>query len=255
MGIELNPRFGKTLDWKLFHNGRPGIIGWTLIDLAYTVLQYRTFGHVTNSIVIVNILHTAYVIDFFVNEDWYLRTIDICHDHFGFYLAWGSAAWLPTMYTLQVQYLARHPVQLHPLSAALITAAGLGGYVLFRAVNDQKNRVRKADGACTIWRRPAVYIRAAYRTSDGAPRESLLLCSGWWGLARHANYAGDLLLSYAMCATCGPAHLLPWIYALFMTAILVHRCHRDEKRCAAKYGPTWAEYCERVPYRLIPGVY
>lgn len=31
MGIEFNPRFGKTWDWKLFHNGRPGIIAWTLM--------------------------------------------------------------------------------------------------------------------------------------------------------------------------------------------------------------------------------
>jgi 7-dehydrocholesterol reductase len=31
MGIEMNPRFGKAWDWKLFHNGRPGIIGWTLM--------------------------------------------------------------------------------------------------------------------------------------------------------------------------------------------------------------------------------
>lgn len=31
MGIELNPRFGQHWDWKLFHNGRPGIIGWTLM--------------------------------------------------------------------------------------------------------------------------------------------------------------------------------------------------------------------------------
>lgn len=27
--------------------------------------------------------HLLYVLDFFYNEDWYLRTIDICHDHFG----------------------------------------------------------------------------------------------------------------------------------------------------------------------------
>ncbi len=31
MGIEFNPRFGKEWDWKLFHIGRPGIIGWTLM--------------------------------------------------------------------------------------------------------------------------------------------------------------------------------------------------------------------------------
>lgn len=31
MGIELNPRFGHWFDFKLFHNGRPGILAWTLM--------------------------------------------------------------------------------------------------------------------------------------------------------------------------------------------------------------------------------
>lgn len=31
VGIELNPRFGKLWDFKLFHNGRPGIVAWTLM--------------------------------------------------------------------------------------------------------------------------------------------------------------------------------------------------------------------------------
>lgn len=31
MGVELNPRFGKMWDFKLFHNGRPGIVAWTLM--------------------------------------------------------------------------------------------------------------------------------------------------------------------------------------------------------------------------------
>ena len=31
VGIELNPRFGNLWDFKLFHNGRPGIIAWTLM--------------------------------------------------------------------------------------------------------------------------------------------------------------------------------------------------------------------------------
>jgi 7-dehydrocholesterol reductase len=35
MGIELNPRIGKLWDFKLFHNGRPGIIAWTLINFSF----------------------------------------------------------------------------------------------------------------------------------------------------------------------------------------------------------------------------
>lgn len=31
MGVELNPRLGRLWDVKLFHNGRPGIIGWALM--------------------------------------------------------------------------------------------------------------------------------------------------------------------------------------------------------------------------------
>ena len=34
----------------------------------------------TNSMLVVIALHALYVLDFFANEDWYLRTIDIAHD-------------------------------------------------------------------------------------------------------------------------------------------------------------------------------
>lgn len=89
-GIEFNPRIGKWFDFKLFWNGRPGIVAWTLIDMSFACAQYVKIGRVTNSMIIVNALHMLYVVDFFYNEDWYLRTIDIAHDHFGFYLAWGD---------------------------------------------------------------------------------------------------------------------------------------------------------------------
>jgi 7-dehydrocholesterol reductase len=97
MGIEFNPRFGKYFDFKLFHNGRPGIIAWTLINFSFAAAQYKEIGYVTNSMLLLNWLHLVYVLDFFYNEDWYLRTIDIAHDHFGFYLAWGDSVWLPYM--------------------------------------------------------------------------------------------------------------------------------------------------------------
>lgn len=255
MGIELNPGFGRSWDWKLFHNGRPGIIAWTLIDLSFMAVQYRTLGYITKSIVIVNVLHAIYVVDFFVNEDWYTRTIDIAHDHFGFYLAWGSAVWLPAMYTLQVQYLARHSVHLSWPAALLILTCGVAGYALFRAANHQKDFVRRTKGECNIWGAKARFLGARYTTADGLEHESLLLTSGWWSLARHANYLGDLLLSYSMCAACGTGHALPWFYAFYMSVLLVHRCYRDEQRCSTKYGKTWDEYCKLVPWRILPGVF
>ncbi|KAL5344998.1 hypothetical protein ACLOAV_009951 [Pseudogymnoascus australis] len=255
MGIELNPRLGKFWDFKLFHNGRPGIVAWTLIDLSFAAWQYEKIGYLTNSMVIITILHAIYVVDFFVNEDWYLRTIDICHDHFGFYLGWGSVVWLPTMYTIQAQYLVYNPVSLSPFVAAGILATGLGGYSIFRSSNHEKDIVRRTNGKCLIWGKPAGVLKCTFRTADGKQHQSLLLFTGWWGVSRHANYLGDLILSYSMCATCGANNLLPWFYAIYMTVLLLHRCKRAEQRCAVKYGKDWDTYCQIVRWILIPGVY
>lgn len=56
MGIEFNPRIGQWFDFKLFFNGRPGIVAWTLINLSYMAKQQELYGHVTNSMMLVNVL-------------------------------------------------------------------------------------------------------------------------------------------------------------------------------------------------------
>ena len=257
MGIELNPRIGM-FDFKLFHNGRPGILAWSLINISFAAKQYNDFGYITNSMVIINILHLIYILDFFYHEDWYLRTIDIAHDHFGFYLSWGDSVWLPWMYTLQAFYLSINPVDLHPVAAASILALGFSGYFIFRSVNSQKDTFRSdmaKHGKATIWGKPATYVAAVYYTGDGEKRTSYLLTSGWWGLSRHFNYVGDLMLSLSFCLTCGISHLLPYFYIVYMTILLVHRTHRDDSRCSLKYGKSWTKYCNTVTWKILPGVY
>ena len=257
MGIEFNPRFGEMFDFKLFFNGRPGIIAWTMIDISFAAGQYDKIGYVTNSMWIVLFLHALYVIDFFWNEDWYLRTIDIAHDHMGFYLAWGDIVWLPLMYTLQAQYLYYNPVDLSSFSVFTILAIGLVGYYIFRATNHQKDLVRSADGNVNIWGKKAEVIRTTYKTADGVTHKGLLLCSGWWGLAHQINYFGDLLISLAMCLACGFGKnaLLGYFYIIYMFILLNHRILRSEDRCKAKYGKYWDQYCDKVKYRMIPYVY
>lgn len=56
MGIEFNPRIGKWFDFKLFFNGRPGIVAWTLINLSYMAKQQEFYGYITNSMILVNVL-------------------------------------------------------------------------------------------------------------------------------------------------------------------------------------------------------
>ncbi|MCB1118514.1 MAG: hypothetical protein KDK65_00985, partial [Chlamydiia bacterium] len=69
MGIEHNPWIGN-FDFKLFFNGRPGIVAWTLINLSFAAKQYALYGMVTNSMILVNVLQAIYVLHFFWYEAW-----------------------------------------------------------------------------------------------------------------------------------------------------------------------------------------
>ena len=86
------------------------------------------------------------------------------------------------MYTLQSHFLVRNPIDLSPGFFGLTLVVGLSGYYIFRAVNNQKDLVRKTDGKCKIWGRPATVIRTEFLTSDGKTHRSLLLTSGFWGM-------------------------------------------------------------------------
>jgi len=260
MGIEHNPRlFG--IDFKLFFNGRPGIEAWSLINISFAAAQYRDYGYVTNSMILMSLLQLSYIVDFFHNEDWYLRTIDIAHDHFGFYLAWGDCVWLPYMYTLQGFYLSKHPVLLSTNAFIFVAGVGLLGFMIFRLVNHQKDLFRATPeeklSELRFFGKAPTWIDAVYNTGkdESISRKSRLLTAGWWGLSRHFNYVGDLLLSLAYCLCCGFDHLFPYFYIFWMTVLLVHRVYRDDDRCRSKYGEYWEEYCRTVPWKILPGVF
>ena len=50
--------------------------------------------------------------------------------------------------------------------------------------NRQRKEFRASGGKLKIWGKEAKYIVAKYTTEDGENRTSLLLVSGWWGVAR-----------------------------------------------------------------------
>lgn len=82
------------------------------------------------------------------------------------------------------------------------------------------------------------------------------MCSGFWGLSRHINYLGEILMATGLALSLGfPASVAPWLYPLYYVALLFPRERDDERRCAAKYGELWDTYKKKVPYRIIPGIY
>ena len=122
----------------------------------------------------------------------------------------------------------------------------MGGYAIFRGTNIQKHHFSR-NPERPIWGKPATCIKTA--------RGTKLLTAGFWGMARHLNYLGDLMMGLAWCLTCGVSNVLPFFYIIYFTILLMHRERRDDAFCHAKYGADWEEYRRQVPSRIFPGIY
>jgi protein-S-isoprenylcysteine O-methyltransferase Ste14 len=245
VGAALNPRT-KSFDWKFFCESRPGMILWVLIDLSFAAAQYQKFGAVSNAMVLVCMFQVLYVTDYFVLEEAILTTWDIRHEPFGFMLCWGSLVWVPFTFSLQALYLVEHGHNLPWAAVALIFVLNMLGYVIFRGANLQKHRFR-ASPERPIWGKRPEFIQTS--------RGTKLLVSGFWGIARHSNYLGDLMMGLAWCLTTGFSRIVPYFYIIYFVILLVHRERRDNDHCARKYGPDWEKYTARVRWRILPFVY
>lgn len=240
-----NPRLGR-FDLKFFCESRPSMILWVLLDLSLAAKQYELHGTVSNAMLLAVGFQLLYVVDYFWFEDAILTTWDIKHENFGFILAWGCLVWIPFSYSLQPLYLVNHPEPLPLWGATAIFLINAFGFYVFRTSNLQKHRF-SSDPMEPIWGEKPEFIQTE--------RGTLLLVSGWWGIARHANYLGDWLMGFAWSLNCGFARALPYFYPFYFAILLLHREWRDAKHCEAKYGADWRRYVERVRWRIVPGIY
>lgn len=290
IGRELNPRveipvFG-TIDIKAFCELRPGMLGWMLLNLAFVAHQYKLYGYVSDSILLITAFQALYVFDALYMESAILTTMDITTDGFGFMLAFGDLVWLPFIYSLQARYLAVYPVHLGLTGILGVLVVQGFGYYIFRGANNEKNRFR------TNPKDPKVAHLKYMETTSG----SKLLISGWWGTARHINYLGDWIMAWSYCLPTGIAGYLiqqgspmsadgkqpvdghifqgtrvgtrvvqgeakgwgmaiTYFYVVYFAILLIHREMRDEEKCLRKYGKDWEEYRKKVPWRILPYIY
>ena len=251
-GTELYPRI-MGWDVKMFTNCRFGMMGWPLIIISFAAAQHQAIG-LTDALFVSVALQLIYIAKFFWWETGYLRSLDIMHDRAGFYICWGCLVWVPAVYTSHSLYMVNNPHTLGLFWSAVIFVCGVAAIFINYWADHQRQTVRALDGKCTVWGKEPDIIVGRYVTEKGEHKQSLLLASGFWGISRHFHYVPEVLAAFFWTVPALFDHALPYFYVVFLAILLTERAFRDDNRCADKYGRDWQTYCEKVPYKIIPGV-
>lgn len=192
-----------------------------------------------------------FILEYVYNEEVHTFTYDIFRERTGFKLIWGCVCFYPFFYVIGAFPLvgssAARP--LSPAAAAGCCALFLGGWVLTRGANAQKF-------ACKVGRRSFLWGAVPMVTLPGS--KGRILVSGWWGVSRHVNYAGEVLqaLALALPALLSAGSWYALLYPLYYVALFVPRALDDDAQCRAKYGDAlWDAYTAAVPWRIVPWVY
>jgi delta14-sterol reductase len=229
------------IDLKLF-SYRPSLIGLMVVAISCVAWQIEALGGVTLAMALWFVMVAVYLFNYFQFEHGMLHTWDIIEERFGWMLAWGDYVLVPFFYALPGLLLARSGADVPAPLAVFCVALYLFGFWLFRGANQQKHAFRR-DPSVRIWgRRPRTI-------------ENRLLVSGFWGIGRKLNYTGELCLYIAWTALAGWSSPLAWLLPLWLASLLVHRAARDDRRCRAKYGTMWDQYCRAVRFRMVPFLY
>ncbi|KAF3951241.1 hypothetical protein ACB098_09G047500 [Castanea mollissima] len=238
-GIQLNPQF-MGIDLKFFFV-RAGMMGWLIINLSVLARSIQD-ATLSQSMILYQLFCVLYILDYFFYEEYMTSTWDIIAERLGFMLVFGDLVWIPFGFSIQGWWLLNNKPELTTASVIANCFVFLIGYLVFRGANKQKH-VFKKNPKAPIWGRPPKVIGGR------------LLASGFWGVARHCNYLGDLLLALSFSLPCGISSPIPYFYPIYLLILLIWRERRDEARCATKYKEVWAEYCKLVPWRILPYFY
>ena len=194
-----------------------------------------------------------YIMDYFIFERVQLYTYDLIHEKLGFKLIWGGLVIYGWLYILPLWGMAAYP---HPGFSepwTYVWLIGLGlmlffGWTITRGGNWQKYTFKRWPDRKFLGIIEPQYIQAGDRK---------ILCSGFWGAARHFNYMGEGIICLGIALSFGHfTNLWAWTYLIFIVSLFTWRQRDDEEHCVEKYGEEkWAEYKARVKYRICPWVY
>lgn len=249
LGRTENPQyFGHRVDAKMFLY-LFGAVVLELNVLAFAAHHYLAHpGDVSPGVLLYVGLFSWFVFDYLTFEKVHLWTYDLFAERVGFKLGWGCLTFYPYGYAVGLWAVAPLPTPQTPTWLLVLSAAVfLAGWSFARGANMQKFAFK---------RDPQKVFLGLFEPQVITDGQRALLCSGFWGISRHVNYLGEILMATGLALALGyPGLLWPWLYPLYYVALLFPRERADDRRCAAKYGALWEEYRRKVPRRIIPGLY
>ena len=193
------------------------------------------FAILSSPVFISSVLQIIYLFKFFWWEIGYFGTLDVMYDRCGFYISWGCLSWVFSVYTFHSGIILSHKLHqsnlqndafyfsMHPLNAFGVFLIGIVSIYVNYAADAQKIRVRKAQGKCKVWGKAAKIITATYTNGEGKKKKSILLVSGYWGLARHFHYITELLFALMICVPTKLASSMQLFYFVYLLILLCDR--------------------------------
>lgn len=239
---------GGRVDAKMFGY----LVGATMLALnilSFTAHHIMRFGaENAGNVILYAALFSWFIVDYMTFERVHLYTYDLFAERVGFKLMWGCLTFYPYFYAIGLWVVAdRVPAGSSAPLMTLYAVIFFAGWLFARGANMQKYTFKIGSD------RAFLGIFKPLTVSDG---EHALLCSGFWGISRHVNYLGEILMATGLTLALGyPGALLAWLYPLYYVLLLFTRERADDKRCREKYGELWDQYVEKVPRRIIPGIY
>ena len=256
MGAYLNPRIGY-FDFKMWAEIRVSWILLFLLTLSAAVLQYKTEGFISYSMIIILTAHFLYTNACMKGEECIPTTWDIFYEKWGWMLVYWNLAGVPFVYCFQAFYILKNKPELPFWWFTVIMITLLCAYYIWDTAQSQKNRFRMQLKGTYVQRYTfpqlpwgTIKNPKFMKTEAGDP----ILLDGWWQYARKIHYTADIVMASIWGLSCGFGGILPYYYPIFFFFMIKHRSQRDFERCSKKYKKDWEEYCKKVPYVWIPGV-
>merc|ERR1719239_1477827 len=155
----------------------------------------------------------------------------------------------PFLPTLVTRYLLDRSPEVAWYYLVLIGLMNALGYIIYRSSESQR---------CEFAKDPSNPVLSHLETVSTAGNRKLIV-SGWWGMVRHPNYLGELLIQWSWVlpavGSLGVTDLVPYYLPVVTTLMLMVRCTQINQRNKRKYGNGWTSYSERVRSNIIPTVF